>query len=63
MQAIHIWGNTPGRAPRAAQGYPLLHHAQTLQQVEALGLTEGAKRKLLRDNAARIVGLDGAGTR
>lgn len=43
--------------------YPLLHHAETLQQVEALGLKEQAKRKLLRDNAARIFGFDGAGAR
>lgn len=34
--------------------YPLLLHAEALEQVDALGLKDGAKQKLLYDNAARI---------
>lgn len=34
--------------------YPLLPHAEALDQLEALGLKETAKQKLLHENAARI---------
>jgi predicted TIM-barrel fold metal-dependent hydrolase len=34
--------------------YPLLGHKEALEQIEQLGLKEEAKRKLLRDNAARV---------
>ena len=37
--------------------YPLLPHRQTLDQVNALGLKDTAKQKLLYDNAARIFNL------
>jgi len=34
--------------------YPVLDFVRTREEIEALGLKEGAKRKLLRDNARRV---------
>ena len=37
--------------------YPLIMHKRSLAEIEALGLREEAKRKLLRENAVRVFGL------
>jgi predicted TIM-barrel fold metal-dependent hydrolase len=37
--------------------WPLVRHEEALQQIEALGLKEDAKRKLLYDNSAQVFGL------
>jgi hypothetical protein len=34
--------------------YPVLDFVRTRQEIEALGLRDEAKRKLLRDNALRV---------
>lgn len=34
--------------------YPLISHAESLTQIDELGLRESAKTKVLRDNAARV---------
>ncbi len=38
--------------------FPLIDHAESLGQIDALGLRETSKAKLLHDNAARVFGLD-----
>ena len=38
--------------------FPLIDHAESLEQIDALGLRETSKAKLLHDNAARVFGLD-----
>ena len=38
--------------------FPLIDHAESLEQIDALDLRETSKAKLLHDNAARIFGLD-----
>jgi hypothetical protein len=38
--------------------FPILDFERTRQEIEALGLKPEAKRKLLRDNAIRVYGLD-----
>jgi len=38
--------------------FPLIDHAESLTQIDALGLRETSKAKLLHDNAARVFGLD-----
>ena len=38
--------------------FPILDFARTREEIEALGLKPEAKRKLLRDNAIRVYGLD-----
>jgi predicted TIM-barrel fold metal-dependent hydrolase len=40
-----------------ATDYPLLPFERTLEELDALGLPEGVRRKVLRDNAARVFGL------
>ena len=37
--------------------YPLIMHARSLAEADALGLREEAKRNLLRENAVRVFGL------
>ena len=38
--------------------FPLIDHAESLGQIDGLGLRETSKAKLLHDNAARVFGLD-----
>ena len=38
--------------------FPLIDHAESLGQIDALGLRDSSKAKLLHDNAARVFGLD-----
>ncbi len=38
--------------------FPLIDHAESLGQIDDLGLRETSKAKLLHDNAARVFGLD-----
>ena len=38
--------------------FPLVDHKESLEQIDALGLREASKAKLLHDNAARIFGFD-----
>ena len=38
--------------------FPLIDHAESLGQIDELGLREISKAKLLHDNAARIFKLD-----
>ena len=38
--------------------FPLIDHAESLGQIDALGLRDTSKAKLLHDNAARVFGLD-----
>ncbi len=38
--------------------FPLIDHAESLGQIDELGLRETSKAKLLHDNAARVFGLD-----
>lgn len=40
--------------------FPVLDFERTRNEIEALGLRPGPRRKLLRDNAARVYGLDRA---
>lgn len=39
-------------------GFPVLRHAQLLEQVDAMELDDGVRDALVHDNAARIFGLD-----
>ncbi|MFT5393976.1 MAG: putative TIM-barrel fold metal-dependent hydrolase, partial [Gammaproteobacteria bacterium] len=41
--------------------FPVLGFERTREEIEALGLRDGAKRKLLRDNVIRIYKLDERG--
>ncbi len=38
--------------------FPLIDHAESLGQIDELGLRETSKAKLLHDNAARVFRLD-----
>ena len=38
--------------------FPLIDHAESLEQIEALGLRDSSKAKLLYENAARVFHFD-----
>ncbi|MBT5050898.1 MAG: amidohydrolase [Rhodospirillaceae bacterium] len=39
--------------------FPVLDFERTVEEIDGLGLRDGARRKLMRDNVLRIYGLDG----